>query len=1682
MKIYPLSRMPRLGVSLHHQLLRVLAAIALVYFLFHVGVASAQDQVELPSYWQHSTSGRLRLIQTADVNLDGVDEFLLVDDNDRIDLISASGKLLWSFVAPNSVFSLDVVNLSETGQPRPGIVIGMPNQLLLLSAEGEEIWRTAIRPLDIQSSLSGVEESPDGEVQIPRSATVPLDIIGLDSDNEGQSTILVLLESGELILLDTNGKQIWRHADHSSEDLTFPPKVLTSDLDLDGQDEIILSVFNPRRFGQLVLIDDGRVMWDLSLSRSITDLQEIRFGDDSQPLVAVSTTSGHVQIYDYLRRRHWMRTLNTPATSLAEIRLPDQTILAVGTDTGMLTAFDEQGRRLWTSHLADEADRPVLALASAPTVNDESEPVLAAILEAKDDRSSADIFLMDGRGKITAKINNVETRNLAQFVDSNYDQNSELLVPRFATLELLGMGVGNTGNVLEWEYSLNAAPGAALVTDLNKDGIDELIIGTLDGRVHSLNNNRSINWLFDAGGAIQALAVLNHLDGSDSSVIVAGNNESDVGDISGWIQLREARGERIWEHNLESQISALTVADVVRGGDSEIVAGTLDGNVVVLSSLGEILLELSIFPIEQSVNHLAFIVSDSHPAGEIIVAGQNRIVALNIANPDTPARFITSYSKEISGLYGIEEQGNQELDVRLIVATTDGLLHGLDANGIEMSQWNWPVDVGAEMIAGFAEPDISDPELLNSQFPLLLGTETGEILRLDIVDDRPLQYWAFQGPRNVTDVHWYDKSADGNPDTVVVGNQQGNVMLFEKTDTTAPIPATDPLQFTSAIFNVDSLNRDVSPIPDLLVIGENGLVQLYRNQENRPPLLTNPEVKAELGQYSVSISVNDIEGDEVIVSLELQDSESGEWFAQDTQQLGDGVGTLFWALPSPPESPDGLGYRFAYSDGFHSGTMTPPPGPPPLVASPWSNAAPLALLAITVTGLILGVVYVRQAQTPTARASRIFQQMRENPSQTLVLLEEQINFDNPPNLIPHIGSHARQADDRIVANLADGLFILPEQPLSGVPILNQVLDDITKSSDRLFIGHWRWTHMCRTSQALLEAPSVTELSLLTPQLEQLRVQLESDGNQLQAFHLLSPILSNLRDSERVDLAEDRLVYLNEAGVSLTQTKKQLPVNRPSLEYLLVSAIVRRWSGLVSAEIEDLQGRAELVVTLKTRRLVPSENTAVALEIQNSGRAAAENLVAVLDENPAFSAHIDRQQIVYLPPGRSREIHFSITPKVSDRFRIGMTVTFTDRNDENRTTAFGDMVHMLPPVRDFSSIVNPYTPGTPLRQDSLLFFGREDLFEFIAENAGHRSYRNVLILVGQRRTGKTSALLRLEDHLPLHLLPVYIDCQSLGVVPGMPSLLEELAWYISDALSRRGVEAKVPELSAWQQDPTRLFQRQFLPYVNSLLPEGTTLLLVFDEFEAFETLVTENILPATFFTYLRHLMQHSEQLNFIFVGTRRLEEMTSDYWSVLFNIALYRKIDFLDVAAAMRLITEPVSPNLIYDDLALDKIMRVTAGHPYFLQLVCYTLVKHANIERSGYVTISNVNAAVDEMLSLGEVHFAYLWQRSTMAERAILATVAHLMDHTLPFHPEELIQRLEPYDIQLDPTELTGALTSLVERDIMREVTEEAKSLFEMKLGLVSLWVAKNKSLSKLYAGNGSRTNGRPRGEPVQST
>ena len=328
-------------------------------------------------------------------------------------------------------------------------------------------------------------------------------------------------------------------------------------------------------------------------------------------------------------------------------------------------------------------------------------------------------------------------------------------------------------------------------------------------------------------------------------------------------------------------------------------------------------------------------------------------------------------------------------------------------------------------------------------------------------------------------------------------------------------------------------------------------------------------------------------------------------------------------------------------------------------------------------------------------------------------------------------------------------------------------------------------------------------------------------------------------------------------------------------------------------------------------------------------------------------------------------------------------------------------------------------------------------------------------------GKTSLLQQLPDRLSEGYVSVYLDGQALGIEGGMAGLFYDIALEICEALVGQGIALEPPTLEALEGKLGLTFEKQFLPQVAQALGERV-LLLLFDEFEELEMRVRNGKLPPTVFPYLRHLMQHSQNVAFIFAGTHRLEELTADYWSTLFNIALYKRVHFLDMEAARRLIAEPVqSYGLLYDDLAIDKMLRVTAGHPYFLQLLCHALVNLHNRERLTYITIRDVNRTLGEIVELGEAHLAFLWGESTKEERAVLMALTRMISAGEPGTRGAIAGLLEEHGLQIDPAEVSARAKGLARRGIVRETGPEADR-YEFTVDLIRLWIEETKSLGRV--------------------
>ena len=367
--------------------------------------------------------------------------------------------------------------------------------------------------------------------------------------------------------------------------------------------------------------------------------------------------------------------------------------------------------------------------------------------------------------------------------------------------------------------------------------------------------------------------------------------------------------------------------------------------------------------------------------------------------------------------------------------------------------------------------------------------------------------------------------------------------------------------------------------------------------------------------------------------------------------------------------------------------------------------------------------------------------------------------------------------------------------------------------------------------------------------------------------------------------------------------------------------------------------------------------------------------------------------------------------------------------------------------------NPYIAGSPITGPEM-FFGREDVFTFIRQALTGQHRDNVLVIYGQRRTGKTSVLYQMSRQLGDAYVCIFVDLHGLAL-NGVDGFLWELANHIARVL-RRDHQITLPPLdrAAFQDNSRSAFEDAFLDSVWAAIGDRH-LLLMLDEAIRLEEQVQAGKMDIQIFDYLRHLMQHHPQLDFLFSLGSGLEEMQKEY-AFLFNVALYKKISFLDRASAVALITEPVKDRCPFQPEAVERILQVTSGHPYFTQLVCHSLFNRCQGEPFG-VSAADVDAVLDEAVERGLAVLKHIWEESTPGEKAVLAAMAtspSAGSASAPAVPDQVIRVWAERGLTLPEGEAARSVRSLVARDVISGV-----DAYAFTVDLMRLWIQKFRRL-----------------------
>lgn len=392
--------------------------------------------------------------------------------------------------------------------------------------------------------------------------------------------------------------------------------------------------------------------------------------------------------------------------------------------------------------------------------------------------------------------------------------------------------------------------------------------------------------------------------------------------------------------------------------------------------------------------------------------------------------------------------------------------------------------------------------------------------------------------------------------------------------------------------------------------------------------------------------------------------------------------------------------------------------------------------------------------------------------------------------------------------------------------------------------------------------------------------------------------------------------------------------------------------------------------------------------------------------------------------------------------------------------------------------SPYITGDVVG-DPERFVGRRDVLEDIRTHLAGGT--KVILLEGNRRTGKTSILRQLQNE-SFGLTESWILCESSfqgtagdAQVDGISTegIFRMLVRDIGIACAKAGVPVLLPDMEP-VTDPNVLrfrFARALnayfadidpyealLIYVDIVIAEiaPRRLLIMLDEFDKLQVGIDNGVTSPQVPENIRNLLQTRPNVSAILTGSRRLKRLREEYWSALFGFGHRIGIDPLTSEELQQLVQGPVSGRLLYEAPALREIVRLTACQPYLAQSLCARVFELAKRNEWRRIGTSEVEQAVARMVHDNE-HFQGLWDYVGTERRRYLLWLCHQSsDGPHRVNAALLAQRLDERGVRASVDVVDDDLRFLVELELVELTNTPVGPQYAVAIPLMRRWMNEN--------------------------
>jgi len=515
---------------------------------------------------------------------------------------------------------------------------------------------------------------------------------------------------------------------------------------------------------------------------------------------------------------------------------------------------------------------------------------------------------------------------------------------------------------------------------------------------------------------------------------------------------------------------------------------------------------------------------------------------------------------------------------------------------------------------------------------------------------------------------------------------------------------------------------------------------------------------------------------------------------------------------------------------------------------------------------------------------------------------------------------------------------------------------------------------------------------------------------------------------------------------------------------------------------------QMELRLPVESYVPDNNRQIEVQVvaaNRMGRSPAESLELIVQEDEnLFTLNVPEiildeslrggeQRILVLP------IQVTLQALQSQTFSLPMYAQYRTRSGDIEQTQVHNFSIRLYHEEEFEVIENPYAAYTEggIVGDPAMFYGRNELIDNITRAIqGSHSQSKSIVVFGQKRAGKSSILYHLKKRLEASGDLLVVDLGNIGSILDKQSstpflyqilydILRKLEYAIEDTADNKGISPlnlAFPSDREFYSHPTPLilFKDVLDRYKRQVSKtegwQNLRVVLLIDEFSYIYGLIVSGHIPELFMKNWKAMLQEN-YFSVVLAGQDVMPKFKQRFPNE-FGTTQDERVSYLKHADAVKLIDEPIriggrQGESRYREKAINLIVDLTAGSPFYIQIICDRLVKHMNEKHARLVTEADVERIKSELVrgvnALDQTKFDNLTNSGDTSEDAIsdddalkvLKAIA-VNSQTGPCNRNSIVcETLVPVDVILD---------DLVNREV---IERERAQYYQIRVGLFKDWL-----------------------------